>query len=200
MESADFAERFDGWTITEKQVAEIKDGRADAIAAFISDNARRLNNMARAFLRKRACVQRYAGYETADLINQLFCDFPSLRYTDGGGLCRQIRQCFLRMVYGGLRSRSRSVARVVSVETPASVLDGLTLADVLPDGAPSPLDLVESAETVEESAPEIFACLSDIVRRGKPCCDVATSEDLRALVEYVFAGYTFAQIKRFAGV
>ena len=200
MESADFAERFNGWKITERQITEIKAGNANAIAAFISDNSRRVRAMAFSFLSKRRGTHRYAGYEIADLLNQLFVDLPYLRFKDGRGLWSQIRACFRCVLVGGIVNRnSRDIACRVSVDCPAFADDdGGTLADFIPDRAPSPLERVEQAETVEESAPEILACLSDVLKRGKGAC--GTESTLRAVVEYVFAGYTFAQIKHFAGV
>ena len=199
MESADFAERFDGWKITERQITEIKAGSANAIAAFISDNENRLRGLAGAFLRKRRGVSRYAGYEIADLLNQLFVDLPHLRFKDGRGLWSQIRACFRCVPVGGFVNRnSRDVACRVSVDSPAFADDdGGTLADFIPDCSPSPLERVEQTETVEESAPEILACLSDVLKRSKGAC--GTESTLRAVVEYVFAGYTFAQVTRFAG-
>lgn len=200
MENADFAERFNGWRITEEQITEIKAGNAQAIAAFISDNLRRVRAMAFSFLSKRHSTQRYAGYEIADLLNQLFVDLPHLRFKDGRGLWSQIRACFRCVPVGGFVNRnSRDVSCRVSVDSPAFADDdGGTLADFIPDRAPSPLERVEQAETVEESAPEILACLSDVLKRSKGAC--GTESTLRAVVEYVFAGYTFAQVKRFAGV
>lgn len=155
--------------------------------------------MAFSFLAKRRGAQRYAGYEIADLLNQLFVDLPHLRFKDGRGLWSQIRACFRCVPVGGIVNRnSRDIACRVSVDSPAFADDdGGTLADFIPDRAPSPLERVEQAETVEESAPEILACLSDVLKRSKGEC--GTESALRAVVEYVFAGYTFAQVTRFAG-
>lgn len=200
MESADFAERFNGWKITERQITEIKASNAQAIAAFISDNENRLRHMATAYLWKRRGMQRYAGLETDDLLNQLFVDLPRFCFKDGRGLWYSVRRCFAYTDIGGLCAvHSCEPACFRSLDEPLQETDERTLAAVIPDRSPSPLERMEQAESIEERAPEIFACLSDLIGRRKTATRYK-ARDLRAVVEYVFAGYSYIQIKRLAGV
>ena len=106
-----------------------------------------------------------------------------------------------------LLSCVRALARQSEVITGQDIERHLTMvrpqapAVCTPEPAAAPATLVAPvapAPVVEESAPEILACLSDVLKRSKGEC--GTENTLRAVVEYVFAGYTFAQVKRFAGV
>ena len=199
MESADFAERFSGWKITERQITEIKAGSANAIAAFISDNENRLRGLAGAFLRKRRGVSRYAGYEIADLLNQLFVDLPLIDFARPCPFVFQVWRCYCCVVWGGLAHCGYvEPHRSFGLDDYIAGMDEKTFADALPDNSPSALDRIEREESDRESAPKIAAVLWDVLGRRKITSE-KRREYLNGLLEYVFADYTAAQIQKLVG-
>ena len=79
----------------------------------------------------------------------------------------------------------------ISIETPIKGKDELTLGETVADGEDIG-DRTERAEAVEEFAPKFFNVVQKITGKDE------NDEELRELVEYVFTGYTYAQILRLA--
>ena len=76
--------------------------------------------------------------------------------------------------------------------------EDLVFGGLVADSSPSPLELVERQETEEESAASIYACVRDIVVKMRTSKE-QKERFLRELLERVFVGYTYEQVRRMAG-
>lgn len=187
------------WQYTAEQVSAIKSGDMQAISKFIFDNERRLRNMAWAFLRKRLTLHKYAGYCVDDFFNQLFIDLPLFKFDGEKAIKNSVCDCFRCVVFGGGISYKCEPYIDFSLSQPVeNDNEDLVFGGLVADSSPSPLELVERQETEEESAASIYACVRDIVVKMRTSKE-QKERFLRELLERVFVGYTYEQVRRMAG-
>lgn len=174
------------WNITPEQIEKIKAYDGETIKKVYAENMKKFRAIGYGFCRR---ARNYDCFE--DFLQQIYVDMPKYDYTDTKKFYYSLKRSFFNA-----RLFSR---REISLETELCGDEEYTLADTVADDFNID-DYVARAETVKETAPEIFNILNEILFRGNPQAryDNSKINKLRDIVEYVFVGYTFEQIQGYA--
>lgn len=166
------------WKITPEQIERLKAKDIETLNKVYFDNLEKFKRIGLSFCCKSRNYDFYG-----DFLNQVYVDLPFYRFDNLGTMYSSLRRSFKRC-------RMWS-SYEISIETPIDGTDELTLGDSVEDGEDI-ADRTERAEAVEEFAPKFFNVVQKITGKDE------NDEELRELVEYVFTGYTYAQILRLA--
>lgn len=174
------------WKITPEQVKAIKANDREAINAAYFDNYQKFAKIGYNFCRR---VHDYNDRE--DFLQQVYVDMPMFDYTDTRTFYISLCMCFKSLRKGTLKN--------ASLDAELTDEDGYTLGDKLADEN----DLAESVERAEiarETAPEMFNLLREMLREKNKEKKFRAEEErgLREMLEYIFVGYTYEQIRQYA--
>lgn len=166
------------WKITPEQIERLKAKDIETLNKVYFDNLEKFKRIGITF-----CLKARDFYFYDDFLNQVYVDLPFYHFENLSKFYMSLNTSF---------KRCRCFSRYeISIETPIDGTNELTLGDTVADGEDI-ADRTERAEAVEEFAPKFFNVVQKITGKDE------NDEELRELVEYVFTGYTYAQILRLA--
>ena len=166
------------WKITPEQIEKLKAKDIETLNKVYFDNLEKFKRIGKALCFK---ARDFSYYE--DFINQIYIDLPFYNFEN-------LSRFYMSLIISFKRCRNFSKYEI-SIDTPISGTDELTLGDTL-RGVEDIAEQTERAEAVKEFAPKFFKVIEKVIGNE------TKAEDLRELAEYVFTGYTFAQITRLA--
>lgn len=172
------------WKITPEQVKAIKANDREAINAAYFDNYQKFAKIGYNFCRR---VHDYNDRE--DFLQQVYVDMPKFDYTNTQTFYLSLCRCFKRL--------RNYISKNVSFDAELTDEDGYTLGDKMADEN----DLAESVERAEiarETATEMFNLLREMLRGKNKEKKFGAEEErgLREMLEYIFVGYTYEQIRQ----
>lgn len=174
------------WKITPEQIEKVKENDRETVNEVYADNLKKIRAIGYGFCRRARC---FSCYE--DFLQQVYIDLPKCDYTNVKKFYYSLKRCF--------RSARMFHRCEVSLDEELSDEGDFSLANTVADGFNMD-EYVSRAETIRELAPEIYNLLIEILFRGNPkrCFDESKQKKLRDIVEYIFVGYTFEQIQKYA--
>lgn len=174
------------WKITPEQVEAIKANDREAINVAYFDNYQKFAKIGYNFCRR---VRNYNDRE--DFLQQVYVDMPKFDYTNTLTFYLSLSRCFF--------SLRRGTKKNVSLDAELTDEDGYTLGDKLADGNDL-AESVERAEMAKETALEMFNLLREMLREKNKEKKFGAEEErgLREMLEYIFVGYTYEQIRQYA--
>lgn len=175
------------WKITPEQVEAIKANDREAINVAYFDNYQKFAKIGYNFCRR---VHDYNDRE--DFLQQVYVDMPKFDYANTRTFYFSLSRCFFTLRHG--LSRNVSLDAELSDDD-----DGFTLGSMLADEN-SLEESVERAEIAREIAPEMFNLLREMLREKNKEKKFGAEEErgLREMLEYIFVGYTYEQIRQYA--
>ena len=214
--------RFGWFTLDDEQAARILAGDMSAVWEFIEQNRDKLTSWARKFIRNKLYFLSPDFYEADEFINQIYVDFPYYDLLDRRTLTISIYQTFRGISCGGCkRYHKAKTAREISLNAPLTTSarsgdkqDGDELGNFLPSREPLPSAALERKEHVKEIAPRYFheikryfgqdeqqtrqseATIGEMLAAQNG--EEAPYDAFRDVIEEVFFGFTFEEIRTFA--
>lgn len=207
---------------TREQAERVAAGDMSAAWEFLEDNRKFLTCWARKFWRNHyqfipKDIHGYF-YKAEELINQIAVDFAFYRMEDEESLLRSISRSFRGFTCGGYCGRNARGCGELSLDAPLTVSQrsgdteaGDALKDILPSGYPPPDIILERAETVRELAPRYFHEIGKLFQSERESGATigemlaaqngeatATASPFQDVIEEVFFGYTFEEVKHYA--
>ncbi len=208
--------RFGRFVFTDEQAERAEAGDHSVIWEFIEDNRGYLTGWAKKFIRRKLDFLPRGYIEADEMLNQIYVDFPFYNLESGNSLRISIHRSYIGITCGGiLRSGTNHGRRIeTSIDAPQSVSvrsgdvsDGSTLKDLLPSGEPTPLQVLENKEHMQELMPHYFREIGRIFKQdgGATVGELLefaekgeAKNGFQDVIEEVFFGYTFDEVKEYA--
>lgn len=187
-----------------------------ACAEFVEQNRKFLTGFARKMLRNFTNVIPAGQYEEGDCIDQIFVDFVYFDYSNAEMLMRSIWRSYIGIAYGGFKRVvfGRSDYRALSLDATIGIssrsgdkADGDELGNLLKSNEPTPYEMVEEREHVEEITPHFYHEIKRFFGGGHEDQGGATVGEIlaakegnafRDMIEDIFQGYLFEQVRAMA--
>lgn len=197
---------------TWEQLERAKAGDMAAIGQFIEDNDRFLRGWAWNVMNKHPGVIPKNEYEPQDCINQVCVDFPYYEFDTIEKLVLCMFRSYIGVAHGGIKGKrvyKDDNECTTSLDAPLGISkrsgereNGATLGDLLPNGEPSPLDVLERREHVKEIAPLIYRELANLFSVNSEPNDTKKQNftRLRETIEEIFCDMTFEEVRAYAEV
>lgn len=214
--------RFGRFLFEDEQAERVKAGDMSAVWEFIEDNRKFLTAWARKYIRNRFYYMPQGYYEADDLLNQIYVDFPLYRLENEKAIFSSIARSFARISCGGYSGRTLvRKNKEISLDAPSEISErsgerneGSTLSDILPSREPTPFAALERKEHVQEIAPRYFREIGRLFKADETGSDggatfgemlaekygstAGTENSFQTVIEEVFFGYSFEEIKAYA--
>lgn len=190
--------RFGHFVFTDEQAERVAAGDMSAVWEFIEDNRKFLTNWARKFLRNRFWFLPRGYYEEDELLNQIFVDFHLYCLDSEKSIGISIFRSFIKIGCGGYAYYYKDKLAFTSLDAPVSVSSrngetesGATIGELLASREPTPYEVLARKEHIKEVAPRFFVELGKV-------CGKNGGDAFRDVIEEVFFGMTFEEVKRYA--
>lgn len=190
--------RWGKFYFTDEQADRAMAGDTSVAWEFVQDNYTYLYRWARKFVRNRFWYMPRGYYEAEELVNQVYVDFPLYNLLTEKSLAISIWRSYMWVGCGGFARYDRNVHPRLSLDAPCGITsrsgdseDGDTLGNLLPSREPTPYEVLAMKEHIQEIAPRFFAELGKV-------CGKNGGEPFRDIVEEVFFGLSFEEVKRYA--